>query len=281
MKENLYAWIKNLAVFYLLFTMVLHLVPAGKYEKYVRFFMGLLLILILLIPVFTLFGKAEELGESFQLLYDKKEEERKVQEGENLQKMFIWKSLEQQLEEEIAEDLMKKDMKVEKVEVLIEGENIKAVLYLQSEPDQELERRLETARSRLKKINRTQWITLFLVGLLLGVIAVPTEKKTGSDNRVGNAAREEIQEQGNASALEQRLQQVLSDVEGVGKVQVMLMTGNEKSTFGFGNDNSELITGVLIAAQGADDPVTVREIQQAVMALFQVEAHRIKVIKMI
>ena len=102
MKENLYAWIKNLAVFYLLFTMVLHLVPAGKYEKYVRFFLGLLLILILLIPVFTLFGKAEELGESFQILYDKKEEERKVQEGENLQKMFIWKSLEQQLEEEIA-----------------------------------------------------------------------------------------------------------------------------------------------------------------------------------
>ena len=54
--------------------------------------------------------------------------------------MFIWKSLEQQLEEEIAEDLMKKNMKAEKVEVLIEGENVKAVLYLQSEPDQELER---------------------------------------------------------------------------------------------------------------------------------------------
>ena len=67
------------------------------------------------------------------------------------------------------------------------------------------------------------------MGLLLGVIAVPTEKKTGSDDRVGNAAREEIQEQGNASALEQRLQQVLSGVEGVGKVQVMLMTGNEKT----------------------------------------------------
>ena len=148
--------------------------------------------------------------------------------------MFIWKSLEQQLEEEIAEDLMKKNMKVEKVEVLIEGENIKAVLYLQSEPDQELERRLrmsfwenggsllETARSRLKKINRTQWITLFLVGLLLGVIAVPTEKKTGSDNRVGNAAREEIQEQGNASALEQRLQQVLSGVGKAGRYKSCL-----------------------------------------------------------
>ncbi len=64
MKENLYAWIKNLAVFYLLFTMVLHLVPAGS-MKNMYVFLGLLLILILLIPVFTLFGKAEELRESF------------------------------------------------------------------------------------------------------------------------------------------------------------------------------------------------------------------------
>ena len=140
---------------------------------------------------------------------------------------------------------------------------------------------LETARSRLKKMNRTQWITLFLIGLLLGVIAVPTEKKNGSDNGTEKAVREEVQEQGNASALEQRLQEVLSGMEGEGKVQVMLMTGKEKNTFGFGSDSSDLITGVLIAAQGADDPVTVREIQQAVMALFQVEAHRIKVIKMI
>ena len=82
MKEAIYSWIKCLAIFYILLTMLIHLVPTGKYQRYVRFFMGLLLILILLIPVFTLFGKAEELGESFQILYDKKEEERKVQEGE-------------------------------------------------------------------------------------------------------------------------------------------------------------------------------------------------------
>lgn len=143
MKESLYAWIKNLAVFYLLFTMVLHLVPAGKYEKYVRFFMGLLLILLLLIPVFTLLGKADELGQSFQLLYAKEEEERKIQEGENLQKMFVWKNLEKQLEEEITEELKKKYMEVKGVEIHIEGETIKAVLHLQEEPDQELERGLK------------------------------------------------------------------------------------------------------------------------------------------
>lgn len=143
MRESLYAWIKNLAVFYLLFTMVLHLVPAGKYEKYVRFFMGLLLILLLLIPVFTLLGKSEELGKSFQLLYGRKEEERKLQEGENLQKMFIWKSLEKQMEEEITEELVKENMEVEWVEVHIEGETMKAVLYLKTKPEQELERRLK------------------------------------------------------------------------------------------------------------------------------------------
>lgn len=45
MKEELYLWIRNLAVFYIFFTAVLNLIPDQKYEKYVRFFMGLLLIL--------------------------------------------------------------------------------------------------------------------------------------------------------------------------------------------------------------------------------------------
>ena len=42
MKKELYLWIRNLAVFYIFFTAVLNLVPDKKYEKYVRFFMGLL-----------------------------------------------------------------------------------------------------------------------------------------------------------------------------------------------------------------------------------------------
>ena len=38
MKEELYLWIRNLAVFYIFFTAVLNLIPDQKYEKYVRFF---------------------------------------------------------------------------------------------------------------------------------------------------------------------------------------------------------------------------------------------------
>ncbi|NCB91285.1 MAG: stage III sporulation protein AG [Clostridia bacterium] len=40
------------------------------------------------------------------------------------------------------------------------------------------------------------------------------------------------------------------------------------------------IRGVLVIAEGGDDPVLVQQIQEAVMALFHVEAHKIKVLKM-
>ncbi|MBS6196123.1 MAG: stage III sporulation protein AG [Clostridiales bacterium] len=40
------------------------------------------------------------------------------------------------------------------------------------------------------------------------------------------------------------------------------------------------IRGVLVVAQGGDQPALVQQIQEAVMALFHVEAHKIKVLKM-
>ena len=70
------------------------------------------------------------------------------------------------------------------------------------------------------------------------------------------------------SSLECRLQNILENVEGVGEVKVMLMTEETE------------VRGVLIAAEGASDPVVVQKIQQAVMALFQIEAHKIKIMKM-
>lgn len=74
------------------------------------------------------------------------------------------------------------------------------------------------------------------------------------------------------------MEALLSHVEGVGKTEVILMTGN--SSGGFYQSGEEKVTGVLIAAQGADNPVISQKIVQAVMALFQVEAHKIEVMKM-
>ncbi|MCD8196174.1 MAG: stage III sporulation protein AF [Lachnospiraceae bacterium] len=53
--------VRAVAVFYLLEQMVLHLLPGRSYEKYVRFYLGLLLVLLLLQPIFKIAGLAEQL----------------------------------------------------------------------------------------------------------------------------------------------------------------------------------------------------------------------------
>ena len=78
------------------------------------------------------------------------------------------------------------------------------------------------------------------------------------------------------SSLECRLQNILENVEGVGEVKVM-MTEEQQGIYRSGETE---VRGVLIAAEGASDPVVVQKIQQAVMALFQIEAHKIKIMKM-
>ena len=82
------------------------------------------------------------------------------------------------------------------------------------------------------------------------------------------------------TALEEKLEDLLSKVEGVGEVRVVLMTGENPDSQSFYSSGKETVTGVLIAAQGADNSVVSRNIVEAVMALFQVDAHKIRVMKM-
>jgi hypothetical protein len=84
MTAELYQWIKNLAVFYIVFTAVLQLIPDKKYETYVRSFLGLILVLLLCTSLFSMAGKGQELLESFGTSYQeekaalKEEEERRL-----------------------------------------------------------------------------------------------------------------------------------------------------------------------------------------------------------
>lgn len=80
--------------------------------------------------------------------------------------------------------------------------------------------------------------------------------------------------------LESRLEELLSNVEGVGKVEVIIMTGDEGNTDSFSISSKNEVTGVLVAAQGAGSAVTVQNIQQAIMALFQIDANKIRLKKM-
>ena len=89
MKEAIYSWIKCLAIFYILLTMLLHLVPTEKYQRYVRFFMGLVLMVMLVTPVLSLLEKSRQLPDSFSGLYQQEEQKRLELEMENLQKNLL------------------------------------------------------------------------------------------------------------------------------------------------------------------------------------------------
>ncbi|MCI8893354.1 MAG: stage III sporulation protein AF [Lachnospiraceae bacterium] len=58
-----YQWIKNIVFFYILMTAVLHLLPQSSYRKYLRFFGGLVVAVLLLHPLLDLMGREEELLE--------------------------------------------------------------------------------------------------------------------------------------------------------------------------------------------------------------------------
>nr|WP_294650260.1 stage III sporulation protein AF [uncultured Blautia sp.] len=137
MKEELYLWIRNLAVFYIFFTAVLNLVPDQKYEKYVRFFMGLLLIFMMSTPVFSILGKGPELAESFLTNFSKENRKKELQEFQNLQKVYLEKGYELELEQKIRESLKKKGIEVYKVKVNIKGEDTQAEITLEKEISKE------------------------------------------------------------------------------------------------------------------------------------------------
>ncbi|HBN56047.1 MAG TPA: hypothetical protein DD414_04670 [Lachnospiraceae bacterium] len=65
--------VRYAAVFYLLEQMVLNLLPSKIYEKYVRFYLGLLLVLIFLQPIFRIFQLTEQM-DAQALVYELEQE---------------------------------------------------------------------------------------------------------------------------------------------------------------------------------------------------------------
>ena len=104
------------------------------------------------------------------------------------------------------------------------------------------------------KLNKQQLLLVLCVGMLLLVIAIPTDDRA--------------KETRNDESLEGRLEDILARIENIGEVHVMI-------TF----DEGENVQGIAVSAQGGNQPTVVKEIVDVVRALFDVETHKIKVIK--
>ncbi|MBO5152730.1 MAG: stage III sporulation protein AG [Eubacterium sp.] len=179
-----------------------------------------------------------------------------------------------------------------------------------------------------KKLNfkdKNTWLILGIVGVLLLVIAMPVDRSEQKDPEGAQAqqsASETAAQTGQetaddtTAALEKRLEETLSLIDGAGKVRVMITlkdtgekvvekdvtrrtdagaggTGNsdmsqssvyEKEgsteTPYVSNEMTPQVEGVLVVAQGGGNSLVKQNILQSVMALFPLEAHKITIVKM-
>lgn len=111
-------------------------------------------------------------------------------------------------------------------------------------------------------------ILLLLCGVLLLVIAMPQGRKEEG----------EMEETMASDHLEIRLKKTLQKIEGVGELEVMLSKSEETSFYGQKGDGS--VQGVLIVCEHGDNPVVAERITEAVQALFDVDTHKIRIMKM-
>lgn len=66
MLDALYGWIQNISVYLIVTAAVLHAVPGKDYGKYIRFFSGLVLILLVFTPIINLMGAGEIFDTSYR-----------------------------------------------------------------------------------------------------------------------------------------------------------------------------------------------------------------------
>lgn len=184
-------------------------------------------------------------------------------------------------------------------------------------------------------------VVLILIGALLAVIALPTDKKGEEEGEARTNQDIECSEefQGREAyeqQLETRLEEILSQMEGVGKVEVMItlsasaravvekdvslqeensssgakesmnsvwgeMTGNgaENESTGISKEETTVyadtsqgstpyviqeiypeVEGVLVVAEGGGDSYINLSIVESIQALFDVDVHKIKIVKM-
>lgn len=162
MRETIYEWMKNLAVFYLFFTAVMNFLPDGKYDRYVRHFLGLLLILLLITPILRFFHLADTMTRNFVENSMQEELQEKAWELEDSQEEYLFESYERELEEQIRQLLV--DMKAyprvvevtlgrgEEVEIMKISVKVRPVCSQEKreEAEQELERVYELPSGRVQ-----------------------------------------------------------------------------------------------------------------------------------
>ena len=62
----IYEWMENIAFYLVILVAVMQMIPQNSYQKYIRFFAGMILILLLAGPILRIFGMTEFQSTEYQ-----------------------------------------------------------------------------------------------------------------------------------------------------------------------------------------------------------------------
>lgn len=99
----------------------------------------------------------------------------------------------------------------------------------------------------------------------------------------GNKSNERIYDTENdqtETTMETRLCGILSNITGAGTVKAMITLKNDEKNIYTINDEFPQVNGVVVVADGGDNPRVKKEIIEAVQVLFDIAPHKIKVMKL-
>lgn len=126
MAQEVYQWARNLAVYYIVLTALMHIMPNAQYGRYIRSFMGIILILIVASPLLNLLHLDEQMD---SLFHKKMLEEEFMQpqwgqtQGEETAREYYLRAYEQEIAGQIRgslEDILEGSCEILEVRVHVE-----------------------------------------------------------------------------------------------------------------------------------------------------------------
>lgn len=143
---------------------------------------------------------------------------------------------------------------------------------------------------RLQDIGLPKLLLLVVAGVALLVLSLPSSYwgSGGNSSERGSGQSSYGKTDTSVTAMElytdkkeKQLEKILGKVEGIGQVEVMItLDSAEETNRLMENTRTQKVEGVLVVAEGVGNAQTDAEIIRAVQALFSLESHKIKVMKM-
>lgn len=149
MAEAMYSWMRNLAYYYLFYSIVLNLLPDKQYRVYIKNFLGMLLIIMLLSPILSFFKLDTQLESRVRIEAFREEFENALK-GELVleeeQNEYLLYAYKEEIENQITQLFAQHNLTVQNIQVSLEGEEeviVKQIYVLAGDSENAAENRVD------------------------------------------------------------------------------------------------------------------------------------------